>query len=52
METVKTLLAVVGAAYIVTGPVLAAWTYFRDRSGNSGRSDHWTRNPRIGADNE
>ena len=33
---------------------IGAWTaltsailYFRDRSGNSGRSNHWTANPRI-----
>ena len=51
MDAVKTALAVVGA-YTVVGFVNAAWLYFRDRSGNSGRSEHWTKNPRIGASDE
>ena len=25
----------------------SAWLYFRDRSGNSGRENHWAENPRI-----
>lgn len=42
IEAAKTVLIVIGA-YTVSGVVLSAWTYFRDRSGNSGRCNrHWS----------
>ena len=46
MDALKTILAVFGA-YCLVGPALSVWVYFRDRSGNSGRSGHWSKNPRI-----
>ena len=41
MDAVKTILAVIGA-YTVACLTLSAVTYFRDRSGNSGKYRHWS----------
>lgn len=41
VDAIKTILAVIGG-YTVVGVVSSLVIYLKDRSGNSGRTKHWT----------